>query len=116
MITLPQILEIVSSIEYKDWKLDLITPPSSNPYIQWKIPDNKAPMGYWNCRKWLLSPHMTKSEIIQTIFLAIQVAEEHESRESFKYKGESILSPHLDLEKLHKLISSGDLEEDIRAA
>lgn len=53
-------------------------------------------------RKWRLSDHMTKSEIVQTAFLAIKTWEEHETREKFTYKGKAIFGPHLDVEVLHQ--------------
>ena len=39
------------------------------------------------CRKWVLSYHMTETEIVNTAFKAIQAAEDHEIREFFRYKG-----------------------------
>jgi hypothetical protein len=36
-------------------------------------------------RWWPLNPHMVKTEIIQTAFLCVLKAEEHEIRETFKY-------------------------------
>lgn len=62
----------------------------------------------WNSRKWLLSPHMTDGEIIQTAFLATMTAMEHETREQFKYRGATIFDPHYDLEKLVALRTSPD--------
>ena len=57
----------------------------------------------WKGRKWLLSRHMTDGEVVQTAFLATMTAIEHEARELFKYKGQSIFDPHYDIEKLVKL-------------
>ena len=54
----------------------------------------------WKGRKWLLSPNMTDREIVQTAFLALKVAAEHEMREGFKYKDVAILDPHYDVDKL----------------
>lgn len=59
----------------------------------------------WKGRKWVLSPHMTKSEIVTTAFKAVMTAIEHEARESFKYKGYAIFGPHIDVDymvHLHK--------------
>lgn len=52
-------------------------------------------------RKWMLTEHMTKSEIVLTAFKAVLTAEEHEVRESFKYVGRAIFNPHIDVDKLH---------------
>ena len=51
-------------------------------------------------RKWLLSEHMVKSEIVATAMKAVLAAEEHEARELFKYKGKAIYNPHIDVEML----------------
>lgn len=54
----------------------------------------------WNGRKWALSKHMTKSEIVTTAFKAVMTAIEHETREQFTYKGKAIFGPHFDVEQL----------------
>lgn len=54
----------------------------------------------WKSRKWYISPHKTKSEIVQTAFLCAKTAMEHELRETFTYKGVTVLDPHLDLDHL----------------
>jgi hypothetical protein len=59
----------------------------------------------WNGRKWFLSNHMTRSEVVQTAFKAVLTAEEHEAREHFKYRGQSIFDPHYDVDKLVELRS-----------
>lgn len=64
-------------------------------------------------RKWKLSPHMTRSELIQTAFMACLAAEEHEVREDFRYRGEAIFGPHFDVDDLHGLASSG--RRDVRS-
>lgn len=54
----------------------------------------------WWGRKWYISPHMTDSEIVQTIFLACKVAMEHELREQFKFDDQSVFDPHHHLPSL----------------
>lgn len=65
-------------------------------------------------RKWLLSPHMTKSEIVQTAFKLAMTAVEHRTRESFKYRGKRIFGPHFDVDALHQLCTDGRF--DVREA
>jgi hypothetical protein len=62
-------------------------------------------------RKWRLSPHMTKSEVVQTAFKAILTAVEHETREKFLYRGQSIFGPHFNVDKLVELCAAGNAEE-----
>jgi len=54
-------------------------------------------------RKWKLSPHMTKSELIQTAFKCALTSAEHRCREHFRYKGSAVYSPHYDVDELEKL-------------
>ncbi|PTS86452.1 hypothetical protein DBR00_02535 [Pseudomonas sp. HMWF032] len=68
----------------------------------------------WKGRHWLLSPHMTEGEIVQTAWLALQVAMEHEMRENFRYKGAMVFGPHFDICALAELAKSpaGIVERD----
>lgn len=66
----------------------------------------------WKGRKWLISEHMTNSEIVMTVFKAVMTAVEHEAREQFLYKGQAILDPHYDVDRLVELRrSEGALSE-----
>lgn len=58
-------------------------------------------------RKWLLSPYMTKSEFIQTVFKCALTSEEHKAREHFLYTGVRVFSPHYDIDSLAVLASTG---------
>jgi hypothetical protein len=75
-------------------------------YLQVKCSDTKCNVtgkmlsGGWSGRKWLLSPHMTNSEIVTTAFKALLTAVEHELREKFTYKGQAIFDPHMDVDRL----------------
>lgn len=65
-------------------------------------------------RKWLLSAHMTRSEVVQTALKAVLAAVEHEARENFRYKGRAIYGPHFDCEALVELHKHG--VPDVRLA
>lgn len=62
----------------------------------------------WKGRKWYLSPHMTKSEIVMTCFKAVMTAVEHETREHFKFNGRHVFGPHINIEVLWAIC---DLED-----
>ncbi len=51
-------------------------------------------------RKWKLSPHMTKSELVGTMFKAWMSWVEHEAREAFLYRDQAIFGPHFDVDVL----------------
>lgn len=73
------------------------------------------PMG-WQGRKWRLSPHMTDGEVVQTAFMAVMAANEHETREKFTYRGVSVFDPHYDIEKLVELRKQPDALKERDAA
>lgn len=58
-------------------------------------------------RKWLLSPGMTDSEIVQTAFKCVLTSMEHRAREHFTYKGARVFAPHYDVEDLVALCRAG---------
>lgn len=71
--------------------------------------DNRT--GYpsvWKGRKWPLSVWMTDGEVVQTAFLALMTALEHEAREKFTYKGVTVFDPHYDIDKLVALRQAPD--------
>ena len=86
-------LREVGEIQYKDWIFH-ISMDGPHPILQLEMP------GGMKSRKWLLSPHMTEGEFVQTCLKAVLTAEEHEAREKFLYDGMAVFGPHIDLEAL----------------
>lgn len=58
-------------------------------------------------RKWLLSPHMTESEVVQTAFKCCLTSMEHRCREDFKYHGARVFGPHFDVRDLLAVCRDG---------
>lgn len=105
-----ELADILNTIEFNGWRF-LLRYEGATPYLQIEFqgtcnvsgkPDN------WRGRKWRLSPHMTKGEVVQTAFLATMTAVEHETREQFKFDGVSVFDPHYDIDKLVELRRSED--------
>lgn len=61
-------------------------------------------------RKWLLSKHMTKSELVQTAFKCYLTSMEHQARESFRYRERLIFGPHYDVDVLHSICKDKNLD------
>ena len=70
---------------------------------------------YQNGRKWLVSRYSTPSELVTTAFKAVLTAEEHEIRESFRYRGKMIFGPHFNVEALVSVAGSTECREDPRS-
>ena len=103
MMTLLEIKETISQCKFEDWLIEVKT-DKDRPYIQIHVLNGKdsvtgGPLE-WTSRKWMLSYHMVKNEIVRTAFKAVMTAMQHEVEEGFKYKGVSIYNPHIDPDKL----------------
>lgn len=106
-MTRDAIVKVLQCIEYKDWRFHLLEEHGVM-FLQVRVTTKCAcrpnvGMLEHFCRKWRLSPRITKSEIVQTAFKAILTAEEHETRETFRYKGAAIFGPHFNVEELVNL-------------
>jgi len=65
-------------------------------------------------RKWYVSPHSTRSEIVQTMLLAAITSAEHRVREHFRYRNARVFMPHFSVDALARL-SSAIGGKDVRA-
>lgn len=103
MFSEKEIREIVSNVAYLDWVIK-VPYDGERPYLQihGHGPDPKANMedAQWSGRKWFISPHMCKNEIIRTAYKAIECAVAHEMNENFLYKDVAIMTPHMDYEEI----------------
>lgn len=94
-----EIRNIVSDIRYLDWQF-LVRMDGERPYLQVRghgpDPNQEMKDENWTGRKWWLSTHMCKNEVIRTAYKALECAVKHEMDEMFTYRGAQIMSPHLD--------------------
>lgn len=74
-------------------------------YYEPDIYDDK--MSLQITRPWKLTPAMTDSEIVQTMFKCCLTSMEHRTREHFKYKDARVFGPHFDVEDLVTLCKNG---------
>ena len=109
MLLLNEFQNIIDRISYKEWRFYVKQIQPGVLYLQLAFEDNNEE---WKSRKWLLSEHMTQSELIQTAFLAIMTAEEHETREKFLFDSIAVLGPHYNLVELKNDIRTGLIEMD----
>ena len=77
--------------------------------IQFDAPDSLSGKNQRQyCRKWYLSSHMTKQEVVRTAYKAFQAAVLHEAAEQFLYRDCMIYSPHMDVDALCEISSRVD--------
>lgn len=105
--------EVLSHVEFQDYTLGLIQ-EDGRCYLQGTYFEPDVITGeleLQKTRKWLLSPHMTKSEIVQTAFKMCLTSMEHRTREHFLYRLERVYSPHYDVEALVELCRAKRFDE-----
>lgn len=115
-MTAAEMRMVIAAVSYKDWQI-VIAEDGQRPYLQVRFSALHVDSGEraeQRGRKWLLSTHMTRSELVATAFKAILTAEEHEAREAFLYRGQAVFGPHFDVDALADLSESG--ATDKRAA
>ena len=113
------IQHIIDHCKFKDWEIRLkFTDPETHlgPYLQVVFTDKDAFTGEEEeqfCRKWTLSYHMCDTEVVDTVYAAIERAMRHEVMEQFKFLGRRIYNPHRNVYSLYD-VSSGQENIDIR--
>ena len=103
MQTIETIKAVIADCQYNDWMFRVDINDGGTPYVQVLFKGKDRITGkeeIQRCRKWMLSFHMGNSEIVRTVFQAIQGAVAHELTEAFKYKGARIFNPHMDYDEL----------------
>lgn len=61
-------------------------------------------------RRWLLSPEMTVSEIVQTVLKCLLTSMEHRAREFFTYRGRAVFGPHFNVDMLWELARREEMD------
>lgn len=119
-MTFPEIKKFIAdNISYKDWEFH-VRQKGEAIYLQIQFlafcnagKKNQELVGTrlmnrQHCRKWMLSEHMTPTEIVRTCYLAVRQAEEHEMQENFKFMGRDIFNPHIDVLQLYSIGNKHD--------
>jgi len=112
-----EIRDVLREVTFPGYTLD-VHPDGCGSYMQASFiapcATSMAPVRQ-TTRKWRLSQHMTRSEIVQMALKLVLTSVEHETRENFRYRGQPIFGPHFDVDALHALATDGahDRREEI---
>lgn len=107
-----EIQTILSKIKYKNWNF-FVGEKNGVLYLQLKFnaPDNyTGELEEQFCRKFQLSEHMVKSEIVETAWLAVQRAELHEAGENFWYEEVLPYCPHIDIDARVEIMKANRID------
>ncbi|HKS27788.1 MAG TPA: hypothetical protein VJS44_08210 [Pyrinomonadaceae bacterium] len=111
-MTLEEAREIVSLIKFRNYIFEVLEKNGvmylRARYLEADIITGEEEMQY--TRKWQLSEHMVKSELVQTAFKCVLTSAEHTTREHFLYKGERVYGPHFDVDALYEIAKAKRLD------
>lgn len=103
MLTREDFEKIIADISIGDLEV-LLKYDDERPYLQIRcengIDTKTGEPTSWTSRKWMLSPHMVRSEVVRTAYKAYITAVLHEADEVFQYRRVPIYSPHMDVDML----------------
>ena len=102
---LDELKRVFNDIKYKSWEFHIGRRLDSYT-LQIQFWSDDSETGEWrkqHCRKWFISKHACRAEVVRTAWKAVVAAAEHEVSETFRYKGVAIHSPHLDPDALARL-------------
>jgi len=105
-MTFEQIKEAVNCCKFPDYKFSVQVDGRGEMYLQGSYVEPDTVTGKPEIqvtRRWFLSPQMTCSEIVQTVFKCAITSMEHKTREWFTYNGRAIFGPHFSVEALWQL-------------
>lgn len=111
-MNITEIMVLLADVYFQDYDF-VVSEVNGSLYLQALYIDNdisSQDIGIQKTRKWLLSPHMTRSEIVQTAFKCALTSMEHRTREGFKYKGRRIFGPHFDVDALWGICTKDGLD------
>jgi hypothetical protein len=87
--TLDTLRAILADIHFPNCEFHL-EPAAGHFLLQIRTPE-------WHGRKWHIDPASTRAEVVRTALKAALTWQEHETRESFTYRGKPIHGPHFEI-------------------
>lgn len=117
-MTINEIRGIIKQISFRNYSFEVLE-KSGVMYLRASYPEPDIITGQeeiQHTRKWQLSEHMVKSEIVQTAFKCALTSAEHTTREHFLYKGERVYGPHFDVDALYEIAKAKRLDYRGRTA
>lgn len=101
-MTADDVKSILRAVSYRDWSFHT-GPMGRGFYVQVRfmaLDDIDGEPKLQHGRKWYVSTHAIREEVLRTCLLAVLQANEHEAREAFRYSGLAIFGPHHALDHL----------------
>lgn len=100
-VQLRRLHEVVSRISYPGLRVSLEHQQHGlclRVFCDNGIDNDTGEQSPWRGRPWPLDLYASNGEVVQTAFLAIMTALEHEARELFLFQGVRVMDPHREFE------------------
>jgi hypothetical protein len=111
-MTPAEVLDTIADIHYERAWWEIVPHVGREWWLQVRFRDEYGVEHHG--RKWRLSEHMTRSEVVRTALAAVLAVEEHEARERFLYRGQAVYGPHFDVNVLADLVGCNRLAVETR--
>lgn len=102
-MTIDDMREVIADVNFPEYHFGIVESGHGFIYLQASYDEADTVTGNMDrqyTRRWPLSPAMTKSEIVSTVFKCVLTSMEHKTREHFLYRDRAIYQPHFDVESL----------------
>ncbi len=99
--TIEDVKRIVAQCKFRDRKLKVAPMGDNGCYIQVQYMEaciDTGEMELQKARKWYTSFYSTDTEVVETVFKALRVSNDHVLKEHFPFQGRRVYSPHFDIE------------------
>ena len=106
--------DVLLECRFPDYEFEVVADSRGSIYLRAGYDEPDVTTGrteHQVTRRWLLSPQMTRSEIVQTAFKCVMTSMEHRTREWFRYKGQAIFGPHFDVDVLCQICLDGAFDK-----
>lgn len=108
LMTFDMAARIITAIQYRDWNIRIHRPRGGFEDMHailrfdfdWQAPDATAPQYElaqdidMHSTGHFISAYMDETQILRRVFHAIRIAEDHETREFFRYRDVQVFDPH----------------------
>jgi hypothetical protein len=112
-MTVREMNAIVAQCDFPEYGFDLWEDQRGAIYLQGFYDEADVKTGLperQQTRRWFLSPSMSKSEIVQTVFKCVMTSMEHRAREHFRFRERAVFGPHFNVDRLWELCEDENLE------
>lgn len=100
MKTIDEVRQIIEQVEFKDRRFE-VGELGDGFYVQVLYEEADVDTGVvetQRARRWFIEPDSSETQIVETVFKACRVSNDHVLKEHFTYQGRRVYSPHFHIQ------------------